>query len=963
MSSNVAADPSVAWSVHLAFLLMLGLFVIAMVSLSHLTEQAVTAPESEADMLADSLVLWAGQKRGLTSSRVVLKTSPLPSPNQVLTITAVDGTSAQAEWLDPVARSNDGSNTVVVKHGVVLAPFEYNTIAEALAFLATQDVTELNPWVVLVYPGTYFESNLVVPSFVTVQGLNHTANIVDGDPLTSTQVHVASSNTHTFILSDKSSLHSLAVRGPNSEGYAAVYCNAAPNQTHIENCIFYDISVGVLLENGDHVNVLLEDCQFQNCTMYAVHLHGNEMGTNLVCQSLSNVFYATSALTSTLSMYRVQGSHTTLVSTGEVAQRDEGLPMGMFLEIVQGAKVRMMNAKASYFATAVSIPVSVATPQFIGANLLLTSCTQSVAIPNLTCVGNITGVMNPLTVSILSPYLSVNYTDPSGLGVTMSGQIYQGTTAMTTTNITDQLQRVAALGLLTGGQLSMGGTSTLTATAGTGYVSRVDGSLLYVTWSTQTLDLSGHPSQQINIWIDAAGVLHSGVSLPNLYSNVVLGIVNTTPASTEFYIQDVPRSIPNLASSLNNMLEDALGPIFPVGGCTTTNTLYQIAITSGSYYYGNLQFTYPGKALAGTFHPAYFNATNWVFQAATDQVPVTWNNGAGALVPISSPTNYIKHAVYVMGGSAPQTFLVYGQEEFANLSSAQTGPLPSVASLFAANVVSVAALIVGPGPGGPINSIQNICPSLGFRSSGVSATANHSLLLNLAADDHLQYLPTNGSRPMTGTLPMANNPIAAAGSLALVNPSTPANMVTVQASTSLASSWQFTLPTTAGVAGQTLQTDGAGVTSWQTPLNGSIQFKQMTIDQTTSSTTLVPLTQLSGFVLDASSSYYLRASCMSLCDSKSHGYLISTGTSGPVTNIDYLYTYTDSSSETLNARVTTVGDLSVVTSTSHTPRQRILLEGYLSTSAAITFSLTFLAKAGGTCTVYAGSFVYVQKIA
>lgn len=70
--------------------------------------------------------------------------------------------------------------------------------------------------------------------------------------------------------------------------------------------------------------------------------------------------------------------------------------------------------------------------------------------------------------------------------------------------------------------------------------------------------------------------------------------------------------------------------------------------------------------------------------------------------------------------------------------------------------------------------------------------ANHSTLINLGADDHVQYLLVDGSRPMTGPLTITDGISS------------------------------FTLPGSDGTTGQVLTTDGAGTVTWQDSGAGDI---------------------------------------------------------------------------------------------------------------------------------------------
>jgi len=364
-------------------------------------------------------------------------------------------------------------------------------------------------------------------------------------------------------------------------------------------------------------------------------------------------------------------------------------------------------------------------------------------------------------VAILSGNVPVSYQDVSvaGSGIVVSGNLYQGPSAGETTNITQQIQQDSTLGVISGGVMTVLG-NTIQVSSGTGYVMTgvfPNDFLTYVVWNMQTTPALP-ANDQVYLFIDNAGILQTNSGEPNTTQNILIGVVTTVAGGVPLYVQTIPKKAVHLASSIDKMLDSALGPVFN-SGCVVQNVGLQLSVTQGDYYFGNLQFspsgaTAPPGATFTTFQQTG-SLFGWTPTTGVNLVPTEWDDGSGILQPT---TQFIKHSFFVVGdGSYEQYFLVFAQQQFASLAAAQTGALSLPPSFFSDNVVSIAAIILD--STGTIVFIQDIRPTLAFRSGAISSTSNHSALSNLAADDHKQYLLVSGTRSMAGALDMGGNNI------------------------------------------------------------------------------------------------------------------------------------------------------------------------------------------------------------
>lgn len=141
-----------------------------------------------------------------------------------------------------------------------------------------------------------------------------------------------------------------------------------------------------------------------------------------------------------------------------------------------------------------------------------------------------------------------------------------------------------------------------------------------------------------------------------------------------------------------------------------------------------------------------------------------YDNNLGYLSVITGG-KYVKHSLYVVNDSTNQKNLfVYGQTEYNDLVSAQGADLPTPPDYISYSCCLVATIIVKQGEI-DIAEVRDERPVIGFKATGVSASATHANLLGLLEDDHPQYLLISGSRAMTGPLDMGTQNITNVGTV------------------------------------------------------------------------------------------------------------------------------------------------------------------------------------------------------
>jgi hypothetical protein len=329
------------------------------------------------------------------------------------------------------------------------------------------------------------------------------------------------------------------------------------------------------------------------------------------------------------------------------------------------------------------------------------------------------------------------------------------------TDLTTLVLEGGTMGLMNGGVLSANSTgTTVFISQGYGYVDDANSDIVKrIDWSNTSIVLPDYSSRYIYFTFD--NVLSSSAAAPDSEHNIILGRVDTYGGNVSL-IEKTP-VVAHHAGNLNEHFHrEALGSIFNTGCTVSDGGGREIDVTAGNYFFGSTEFN-PTGGVSIAFHEMYRDpgiTGSWFLNAtgATVVNNTNYDNGTGTLAALSN-NHHVKHSLYLSGDGASQKyFLVYGQAEYNTLVEAEGSPIASPPSYFSDSIVLIANIIVKQGTS-EIVQIQDARPTLAFKASGVSASANHSNLLGLTADDHPQYLLANGGRAMAGDLNMGGSAI------------------------------------------------------------------------------------------------------------------------------------------------------------------------------------------------------------
>lgn len=646
----------------------------------------------------------------------------------------------------------DPSNTVFVPNTypnvitVAKRGGNFSSIGAALAYIT--DNSEMNPYVVSVAPGVYVEDTLVMKPYVDVIGQDRNVTIIEVDDPSKDVVTMAG----RVYLSD------VTLRGATDPGSAAIRftaVNSSEIASTISNCVFGSNDTLVrMVSDAFSTNLIIQRCAIPVTSSFDVGFDVEALGSartalvvsNLFC-NLNNVSYYGRA-TGVCSLYIV-----------------ENIVVGLsgcdtFVSVSNGATAGVRSNSVSGFVTGIEAQNVGSAPTLAVADCTLNCSTYDLLVSHPGTLGFFTGVADNTRVSVdpSSPVL-LRYADPFAptTGSVSLGDLYQGSRHDRLVNFSKLSFATATLGLFDGGVISYVSGTTVSVSAGSGFLlDQANNYLKEVTWSTSNLVVPTNTTRYI--YINDSGVVSQSSSPPSEFNSIFLGRASVD--SGLVFIEQSQISQVHHNNLLESYARDAIGPIYSTGsqvvqsGTGTRN----LDISSGIYYYGTRKFV-PSGANNASFTTYLRNGSGgYIKTSGVQTVPDAYDNNSGTPVTLASG-KFAKHALYIIGDGANEKYLLqYSQIEYDTLIDAEGGNIPTHPAEFESAIALIATVIVESG-NSTISEIRDERPVIGFKASGVSAAAVHGNLLGLLVDDHPQYLLVDGTRAMSGSLDMGANSI------------------------------------------------------------------------------------------------------------------------------------------------------------------------------------------------------------
>lgn len=448
------------------------------------------------------------------------------------------------------------------------------------------------------------------------------------------------------------------------------------------------------------------------------------------------------------------GSDTHILAAG-----GEGVNTGTMFYLQDGANIQITSTNVTNFDKCIHNANIGAACSILASGIVTKDIvTYDIQIEHLLTSGTIGGAFDDTKISLVSTLVGLLVQDTNDGSLLITNKLNVLFSDGTITDVSTLIIEGATMGVEKGGTLSDGGGFNVDITAGNGYfeilpdvdiIKRLD-------WVNTSIALSANVD--VYIYFNNNGILVSNGAEPDTRYNVLLGRVVTNGTGIEF-IDASPSNAEHTSNLISNNLKNAIGPVYASGSIVTENaTPLNLDVTSGEYYFGENEFL-PSGGTGITFTAIYGQGSGVITGQTT--VDNTQYDNAGTLTALT-PGYYAKGSLYLVGqGVNEKYYFVFAEAEYSTLLAVQQADIPMPPNSFTGSVVLIAGIIIQQGNANIVQIIDQR-PQVGFRSSGVNASADHLSLLNLNGGvngdgGHTNMFTVNGSKPMAGNINMATN--------------------------------------------------------------------------------------------------------------------------------------------------------------------------------------------------------------
>jgi phage-related tail fiber protein len=636
---------------------------------------------------------------------------------------------------------------------------QFSSVAAAVD--AITDASATNRYLIHVGAGVFTESQIILKPYIALQGMGRDVTVI----------RAVNPNQHLMLATENVEISGMMLDGASGiadadTGTGSAAIRVTSTQTVSGSGVFIDsVRFGY-----NHTHVLIDqptgttgiayvnNCVFGGTNAFVQGFLAQGAGTARV-QVRNSTTVGTTAPHPTV-IFKADGPLCQVLVIGCLL-RSGSIPDSTAVHLRNGGGSRIMGlsivnfGKGFWCENVGSAPVLNAVGINMEANL------QDLVIEHPGTSGNYngSGTRSKVVINPAAP-LSVFYTDPVNKGTTTVGPLFLGNTHTDAVDVTDLLLETPTMGLLEGGDLTRGTGRTIQVEAGFGYVTTVQAKVVRVSWADQDVVITAN--RLYYVYIDSTGTVKTASSLPDNTATILLGWV-ATDTTDILTLANLQSTAHHTANHLDNFNRVALGPIYVSGSIVSENgtTPGALNITAGRYFYSTKQYLPSGGTAVSLDALPHVAGVRTPTAMAT--VPLGHYDNMTELVPLAAGT-FTKHSLYVVGDGTEESYvLIPGQTQFATQIEAEEGLLP-IPPRLPDNVAMIAAIIVQQGQPN-IMVIQDARPVIGFKATGISASAVHGNLLGLEEDDHPQYVRVDGTRPMISPLDMGAENIINAGTI------------------------------------------------------------------------------------------------------------------------------------------------------------------------------------------------------
>ena len=427
---------------------------------------------------------------------------------------------------------------------------DFTSISASVAYIT--DSSDTNRYVIEVGPGRYIEKEIDLTGKPYVS--------IVGSSIQTTQIFPSSSNQHLIKMGVNNEVSFLSLTN-SPAGYSALYIDDIGDYAQAHKVSFYDCDTCLTVIS-----------RTQDTKFYGEYLDFNGAYSTGSFVSSSNGFQALASLEN---YYQFPVGATGLIAnygTGDVAEFDiyaagligESDATSVAFRLENGADMQGLGMDVPKWGTAVYIPNLANSASFnIVGTMIHDSVNYDFEIlhPSSSC--RFQGTADHGKINNVSSNFFWSFLDENDGELDITRKLSVTFADGTHTDASTLIFEGSPMGVMSGGNITISGSLTITTAAGYGYLHNMGTEVFQrIDWADSNLTLS--PNTNNYIFIDDTATLTSSPTQPDSAHNIILGRVVTNTSGIEL-IDNSPYFAAHMSNALSKFNRNALGPVFADG--------------------------------------------------------------------------------------------------------------------------------------------------------------------------------------------------------------------------------------------------------------------------------------------------------------------------------------------------------------------------------------------------------------